>query len=430
LPPRLPQPRFRDGFRTRDKIKAMSFDFGKANQILPESFFCCPDNLPQTRPPRLLSAMALAPTLESSFSGSTYHLARAGVSIKKLEGCFSLYSGAKPARSVQVKGALWKLARMLRGQKSKGFKFTNAYLDEVWPKYIEAVAGTTLVNNFQMYGREFGKRRKKLDIGAYLYIDGTLTEYFETYAHYEVAEIDPSTRQRAIEIEREDYHSADGIIAMSKLTALDLQQRYGVPEKKISIIVPGANLLDESVDAAERPSPCDWPDEFVLGFVGLYPLRKGLDRLAQAVRILRGRRLPIRLRVIGNCPDDLRRMEGLEYLGIINKRTDTGLFIKAIASVHLGCLISRAELAGIALLEFRRLGVPILGTRVGGATDILEGGGSVMVGPEIGADELAEVIASLYQDRSTYEKLKREADARREWASWKRAAIELGAVLP
>jgi glycosyltransferase involved in cell wall biosynthesis len=331
---------------------------------------------------------------------------------------------------VQVKGALWKLARMLRGQKSKGFKFTNAYLDEVWPKYIEAVAGTTLVNNFQMYGREFGKRRKKLDIGAYLYIDGTLTEYFETYAHYEVAEIDPSTRQRAIEIEREDYHSADGIIAMSKLTALDLQQRYGVPEKKISIIVPGANLLDESVDAAERPSPCDWPDEFVLGFVGLYPLRKGLDRLAQAVRILRGRRLPIRLRVIGNCPDDLRRMEGLEYLGIINKRTDTGLFIKAIASVHLGCLISRAELAGIALLEFRRLGVPILGTRVGGATDILEGGGSVMVGPEIGADELAEVIASLYQDRSTYEKLKREADARREWASWKRAAIELGAVLP
>jgi glycosyltransferase involved in cell wall biosynthesis len=82
------------------------------------------------------------------------------------------------------------------------------------------------------------------------------------------------------------------------------------------------------------------------------------------------------------------------------------------------------------MLEFLRLGVPVLGTRVGGATDILENGGSVMVAPDISVEELAEVLADLYHDRSRYEILKREADALRTWASWKRVAAELDAVLP
>jgi glycosyltransferase involved in cell wall biosynthesis len=123
-------------------------------------------------------------------------------------------------------------------------------------------------------------------------------------------------------------------------------------------------------------------------------------------------------------------MDGLEYLGVISKRTHAADFIRAIGSVHLGCLASRSELAGIAMLEFLRLGVPVLGTRVGGATDILENGGSVMVAPDISVEELAEVLADLYHDRSRYEILKREADALRTWASWKRVAAELDAVLP
>jgi glycosyltransferase involved in cell wall biosynthesis len=353
----------------------MKFNLEQARKNLPESLFCEPGELPAHRPPRLLSAQGYAPTLESSFSGITYHLARAGLASRHLEGCFSLYSGQKPPRAVQIRGALWRAARMLRRQKMRGFKFTADYLDAVWPRYLRDLAGATVISNFQLYSRHFLKRRKALDIGAWYYIDGTLTEYFESYDDFEVADIDPDTRQRALALEQEGYDSADGIVAFSRLTAQTLCERYGVPRAKVSVVIPGANLLDDFLDSVPLEPASPDAEEFLLGFVGLYPIRKGLDRLAQAVRILRARGLAIRLRVVGKCPDDLRTMDGLDFLGVIHKRTHFADFVRAVGSVHLGCLVSRSELAGISTLEFLRLGVPVLGTDVGGATDILARGG-------------------------------------------------------
>jgi len=374
--------------------------------------------------------MAYAQTLEGSFSGSTYHLACAGMAAGKLEGTFSLYSASGSGRLVQARGAGWKLRRLLLAQKSHGFKFTSEYLNPVWSRYIESLAGTTLINNFQLYGGEFFKRRRKLDISAYFYIDGTLAEYFESYSEFDVANIDASTMAEAMKLETEGYQEADGIVAMSRRTALNLQERYGIAPDKISIVPPGANLPDEAVESAQGRAFLPPDEEFVLGFVGLYPLRKGLDRLARAVQILRGKGLRIRLRVIGNCPADLKAMEGLDYLGLINKKSDTAAFIEAISGVHMGCLLSRAELTGIAMLEFLRLGIPVVGTDVGGATDILEGGGSVMVSPDISAEELAEGLQEVYENHALYEKLRGEAVSRRRWASWTRVAEDLDGVLP
>ncbi len=82
------------------------------------------------------------------------------------------------------------------------------------------------------------------------------------------------------------------------------------------------------------------------------------------------------------------------------------------------------------MVEFLRLGVPILGTRVGGATDILEGGGSLAVSPDITPEELAETISAIYHDQTRYAALRAEAGARSAWASWSRAVDELDAVLP
>jgi hypothetical protein len=53
-----------------------------------------------------------------------------------------------------------------------------------------------------------------------------------------------------------------------------------------------------------------------------------------------------------------------------------------------------------------------------------------MVHPEIVAEELAEVLAAIYQDRAKYSVLKKEAESRRAWASWKRVASELDLILP
>ncbi len=407
-----------------------AFNLDEAALELPQSVLCDRSSIPAHRAPRLLVSQGYAPSLETSFSGITYHLALAGLATKHLEGCFSLYSEQKSSRRVKLRGAAWKVARLLQWQKTNGFKFSPDYQDEVWPQYVETLAGSTLVSNFQLYGRDFLRRRKALGIGQYFYIDGTLAEYFESYSDFEVAGIDPATRRKAIELEQEGYNSADGIVTFSRLSAETLKDRYGVRASKISVVLPGANLRDEVVDAMEAGPKPRTSDDFVLGFVGMYPLRKGLDRLAEAVRILRSRGLPIRLRVIGKCLDELAGMDGLDYLGVINKRTQLREFLDAISSVDLGCLVSRSELAGVAMVEFLRVGVPILGTRVGGATDILLGGGGVLVEADTDSEQLASEIEALYRDRSKYDVLKRAAESRRDWASWKRVAAELDSILP
>jgi glycosyltransferase involved in cell wall biosynthesis len=329
---------------------------------------------------------------------------------------------------LNVIGGCWKLGRLLSGRKKDGFKFAPVYHEHMWTRYARALAGTAIVNNFQIFGSAFWRQANRLDIEPYFYIDGTLNEYFTSYAEFDTANIDKDTTSTAITLEREGYARANRIIVMSQRTANDLSTFYGISQEKISLVCPAANLPDNLIDT-DVPSSHGRRDEFVLGFVGLYPIRKGLDRLAAAVSLMRRRNLPVRLRVIGRCPEEIQKMDGVDYLGIIQKSTHMSQFLEAIGDVDLGCQLSRAELTGIATLEFLRLGIPILATDVGGMPEIMNHGAGLMVSPNIGQEELAETISELVTDRDRYTVLRASAERRRGWASWLRAARELDAAL-
>jgi len=122
-------------------------------------------------------------------------------------------------------------------------------------------------------------------------------------------------------------------------------------------------------------------------------------------------------------------MDGVEYLGTIDKAKDTAAFVKAIQSVDLGCQLSRAELTGIAMMEFLRVGVPILATSIGGMPDVIEGGGGVLVPADISVEQLAAELHALILDTVRYDELRQSAVRRAEWASWRRAAHEVDAAL-
>ena len=234
--------------------------------------------------------------------------------------------------------------------------------------------------------------------------------------------------RRAIDMEREGYVYAERIVAMSRATVRNLVEVYGIPSDRIALVMPGANIDDADVVA---PSPhTGWfGDEFTLGFVGLYSHRKGLDKLADAVQILRSRGAPIRLRVIGRCPDAIAAMEGVDFLGIINKESDTARFVQTIRSVDLGCQLSRAELTGIAMMEFLRVGVPIIATNLGGIPDMFEDGGGLLVSPDISTEQLVEELHALMTDTDRYQALRHAAMRRAEWASWRRVAQEMNVAL-
>ncbi len=367
-------------------------------------------------------------SLRQSFSGTTWYLGQAGMGEGVLDGAFTLNMSGRTNLHLQTAGAFWKASRLLRQQKAGGYKFVASFYDILWSQHIHRFRGTLVLNNTQIFGTTFLRRYERFDIVPCFYIDGTLTDYFYGYGEVEQQTIGADIVRRAICLERESYQRAACVITMSQAAQRSLIQNYGVPVDRVAVVTPGANIDDEYIPPPSSHIGWHGP-EFVLGFVGLFPLRKGLDKLAAAVRLLRGRGRPIRLRVIGRCTDEIAAMDGVDFLGAIDKATSAEQFVSAIRTVDLGCQLSRAELLGIAVLEFLRVGVPVMATAVGGVPDVLRDGGGLLLPADVTAEAVAEALQALMDDSARYNALRQTAAARSGWASWRRAARQIDAAL-
>lgn len=381
------------------------------------------------RRPRLV-ATGYGGSVRTSFSGSSGFLADAGIANGSLDGAFTLFSDAVPDRALQVRGALWKAQRLLRRESASGFKFSPEFSAHLWRRHLPALAGTDLVNTFQLYSDECFRRRTAYQVRAWFYLDGTLHDYLRGYREYDVAALDPATVDRAIAVERRGYQRADGLAVMGNGTATTLVEEYGVPRERISIVPPGANLSDAMADqVVAARSLRGLGEEFTVGFVGVYPERKGLPKLAEAVASLRREGLPVRLLVVGNCPPAIAAQEGVEALGVLSKTAQPEQFVQALAQMDLGCQLSTVELFGIAVLEYLRCGIPVLATAVGEVAQVLSGGGGTTVPGDAPAEQVADAIRRLADDGAELRRLTAEAQARSGAVRWQGTAARLGQLL-
>jgi glycosyltransferase involved in cell wall biosynthesis len=364
------------------------------------------------------------------FSGITYHLAQQGMEDGLLTGMMNLFPRGIGAWGVYARAGWWKLRGGIHGR--HGFKFTDEYLEGIWRHGLPVLRNSIVVNNFQLFGSHFLESHKSFGIEPYLYIDGTLDEYFGSYRAFDTSNIDETTMCEALVLEREGYASCHKIVVMSKRSAANIAQRYDVPQRKIRIVPPGANIperLLQPLDSRPERFRQSTDKPLVIGFIGLYPERKGLPTIAEAVRLLRQSGYDVRLHVIGKCPPEIAHQDGTTYFGLIDKSVDLDRFIEIVGNIDVGCMLSRAELTGIALLEFLRMGVPIIATDVGGIPDILELGAGQLVSPNISACDLAKFLARLINEPDQLVELKQRAWRRRHNASWRRVVWELSDVL-
>src|SRR5271165_1440411 len=230
----------------------------------------------------------------------TYHLATQGLQDGLLTGMVNLYPRGVQAWRVYALAGWWKLGGGLRQR--QGFKFTNTFLDGVWKQGLPALRGSTVINNFQLFGSYFLRSHQAFDILPYSYIDGTLGEYFGDYRAFEAAEIDETVMRGALAIEREGYANCRKIVVMSKRTAAYIVPHYDVPQNKIHVLPPGANIPERLLKALDN-LPLQYRQTnqktVVVGFIGLYPERKGLPTIADGVQLLRRAGYDVRLHVIG-----------------------------------------------------------------------------------------------------------------------------------
>lgn len=131
-------------------------------------------------------------------------------------------------------------------------------------------------------------------------------------------------------------------------------------------------------------------DDFVIGTVCRLVAIKNLPLLFQAVA-----RLPVRLYVVGDGPEQTNLAELIEQSGLqaqirlLGRRSDVHEFLVAC---DLFVLSSRSESFGIAVGEALLMGVPVVSTNVGGISEITDNGSYAYLVEPDNVDALQEGI--------------------------------------
>ena len=74
----------------------------------------------------------------------------------------------------------------------------------------------------------------------------------------------------------------------------------------------------------------------VVGFIGLYPERKGLPTISDAVQLLRHAGYDVRLHIIGKCPIEISQRDGVTHYGVIDKSAHMGRFLEILRNTDVG----------------------------------------------------------------------------------------------
>lgn len=196
------------------------------------------------------------------------------------------------------------------------------------------------------------------------------------------------------------YAAPEVIVAVGEAVARS-HVAAGAPADRMLVIPNGAPAPGAALARAAGP---------VVGFVGRLAPVKGIERLLEAVRMVRAE-LPARLVLVG--PDDgpagygerLRRLA--EAPGLRGAVTFAGPDRPERWYPHMACMALASESEGmpLALLEAMAHGVPCVAPDVGGCAEALGEAGVIV--PPRDADALAGAILRLLEDRAEAARLAR-----------------------
>jgi hypothetical protein len=224
------------------------------------------------------------------------------------------------------------------------------------------------------------------------------------------------------------YDRARMCAVASRWAAASLVNDYGMPRERVAVVGFGATHgaggragIDERSWAAPR---------FL--FVGIEWERKGGPQVLRAFARLRDVHPEAVLDVVGGHPP--LHAPGVNGHGVLSRRSARdgelirGLFARATCFV----MPSSVEPFGIAYVEAASAGVPSIGSRVGGAPDIVGEDGGIVIdaGDEAGLFDAMLRLA----DPDTARRMGHAARVRAETYTWKKVAERLlralGLALP
>ena len=178
--------------------------------------------------------------------------------------------------------------------------------------------------------------------------------------------------QKVYDIEREGFHAADKIIAVSQLTKNTVVYHYGVPEEKVQVVHNAVEFNEKEVSHESRISETD---KIVL-FLGRLTLQKGPDYFVEAAAKVLEKEPNTTFVIAGDGDMEHYIINKCADLDISNKVLFTGFLRgddidKAYSMADLYVMPSVSEPFGITPLEALRNGTPILISKQSGVSEVV-----------------------------------------------------------
>jgi glycosyltransferase involved in cell wall biosynthesis len=211
-----------------------------------------------------------------------------------------------------------------------------------------------------------------------------------------------------LELDTRALERASVAFYASEWAARSAVEDHGADPRKVEVVPYGANMPithsrdDVAQNVLRRPS-----DRCLLLFVGVDWARKGGDQAVNVARLLNERGLPTELHVVGSGPQPGSHLPPWVHLhGFVDKSTEEGIarMRRLFEASHFLVHPVKAEAFGVVFCEAAGHGVISLASRVGGISSaIREGITGALFEPSASAEDYAEYVWRLMEDRRQYE---------------------------
>jgi glycosyltransferase involved in cell wall biosynthesis len=243
--------------------------------------------------------------------------------------------------------------------------------------------------------------------------------YYPTFSH-----LQPRTVKMGDRMEQHVLDRCAAALLTSDWAAQSARDHYRVPASKIHVVPMGASLSALAVDIAPRR----WHAQIRLLFIGVEWQRKGGDIAFDVLRHLRSLGADARLDIVGCLPPAAVMSDpGVICHGFLRKDVDeeAALLDRLQREAGFFILPSRQEAFGLVFCEASAYGLPILATRTGGVSTIVQDGiNGMLFDPGEPAAAYVDAILMLQANPDRYAEMSRKAirifSDRLTWQAWGR----------
>lgn len=178
--------------------------------------------------------------------------------------------------------------------------------------------------------------------------------------------------QYVYDLEREGFHHADRILAVSNFTRSRLINHYGVPPEKVEVVHNAVEFNDEVEEEQHTLSS----DDKIILFLGRITIQKGPDWFLYAAKMVADHYPNVKFVVAGSGDMEAFMINKAAEFGLAEKMLFTGFLRgkdidRAYRMADLYVMPSISEPFGITPLEAMRNGTPTLISHQSGVSEVL-----------------------------------------------------------